>query len=69
MIDLLCALALGRVVREVLVDGEVEVEAAALVHSFVRLDGQSEVQDIIGVGEGGFHRAAEGAFELCEVCV
>lgn len=40
---------------EVLVYGEVEVEAAAFVHSLVGLDGQGEVENIVGVGECGFH--------------
>lgn len=67
MIDLLCAFDLWRIVREVLVDGEVETEAAAFVHSLIRFDGQGKVQDIIGVWKGCFHSAAESAFELCEV--
>ena len=67
MIDLLRTFDLRRVVREILVDGEVEVETAAFIHSFIRLDGQGEVEDIIGVGEGGFHCAAERPFELCKV--
>lgn len=67
MIDLLCALNLRRVMWEILVNGEVEVEAAAFVHSLVRFDGEGEVQDIIGVGEGCFHSAAESAFEFREI--
>ena len=67
MIDLLCAFDLRRVMWEILVDGEVEVETAALVHSFVRFDSEGEVQDIIGVREGCFHSAAESAFELRQV--
>lgn len=67
MIDLLCAFDLWRIVREVLVDGEVEMEAAAFVHSLIRFDGQSKVQDIIGIWERCFHSAAKSAFELCEV--
>ena len=51
MVDLLRAFDLRRIVWEVLVDREIEVEAAAFVHSFVRFDGQGEVQDIIGVRE------------------
>ena len=67
MIDLLCAFDLRRVVWEVLVDGKIEVEAAAFVHSFIRFDSQGEVENIIGVGEGCFHGTAESAFELCKV--
>lgn len=48
--------------REVLVNGEGEVEDAAFVHSLVGLDGECEVEDIVGVGEGHFHGAAEGEF-------
>lgn len=44
--------------REVLVDGEVEVEGTAFVHALVGLDHEYEVEDIIGVGEGRFHRFA-----------
>lgn len=66
MVDLLRALDLGRIMREVLVDREIEVEGAALVHALVGLDGEDEVEDVVRVGEGHFHRAAEG--ELVEVC-
>ena len=38
MVNLLGAFDLWRVVREILVDGEAEVEPSALVHSLVRLD-------------------------------
>lgn len=65
VVDLLSALNLGRVMREVLVDREVEMEDTTLVHALVRLDTQGEVQDIIGVGEGHFHRVAEG--QLLEI--
>ena len=62
MVDLLQTLDLGGVVGEVLVDGEAEVECTALVHAFVRLDGEGEVEDIVRVREGHFHRASEGKF-------
>jgi hypothetical protein len=39
VIDLLQTLDLWRIMREVLVDGEAEVEGAGLVHAFVRVDG------------------------------
>ena len=68
MVDLLAALHFRRVMREILVDGEVEVEAAALVHAFVGLDGQYEGEDVVRVRESGFHRFAKGAFEFCKVC-
>lgn len=45
--------------REVLVDGEVEVENATLVHALIRFDAQGEVKDIVGVGKGHFHRVTE----------
>ena len=67
MIDLLCAFDLRWVVWKVLVDGEVDVEAAAFVHSFVRFNSEGEVEDIIGIREGRFHSAAESAFELREI--
>lgn len=53
--------------REVLVHGKGEVEDAAFVHSLVGLDGKREVEDVVGVGEGHFHGAAEG--EFLEVCI
>lgn len=59
MVDLLAALDLWRVVREVLVDGESEGERAGLVHALVGLDGQREVLDVVRVGEGHFHGAWE----------
>ena len=62
MVDLLCALDLRRLMREVLVDGEVEAEAAVLVHAFIRLDRECEVEDIIGVWEVGLHRTTKGEF-------
>ena len=59
MVDLLCALHLGRLVREALRDGEGEVEAAPLVHAFVGLDSQSEVKRVIWVREFRLHRIGE----------
>ena len=54
--------------REVLINGEAEVERTAFVHALVRLDGECEVQDIVGIGEGCSHCFAEGPFEFCEIC-
>ena len=48
MIDLLCAFDLGRIMREVLVDGKAKVEDTTLIHALVGFDGQG--------------RAAEGEF-------
>ena len=67
MIDLLRAFHFRRVVREVLVDGEVETKAPSLVHSFVGLNCQGKIEDVVGVGERGFHCASEGAFKFGEV--
>ena len=66
VVDLLRALDLGRVVREVLVDGEAEVEGAVLVQPFVRLDGQGEVERVVRVREVRAHGAAQR--QLREVC-
>lgn len=55
VVDLLRALYFRGIVRKVLVDGEAEVEGAALVHSFVRLDGEDKVEDVVRVWEVGFH--------------
>ena len=52
---------------KILVDGEVEIERTAFIHALVRLDGQGKIENIVRIGEGGFHRFAKGAFELCEV--
>ncbi len=52
---------------KVLVDGKVEVERSAFIHALVRLDRQSEVEDIVRVWERSFHRLAEGAFEFCQI--
>ena len=65
VVDLLGAFHFGRVVREILVDDKGEVEGAAAVHALVGLDGEGEVEDVVGVGEGGAHGAAEG--ELGEI--
>lgn len=65
VVDLLRALDLGRVVREVLVDCEAENEAAAFVHALVRVDGQSEVEDVVGIGEVRLHCCAQR--ELFEI--
>ena len=67
MVYLLRALDFWRIVREVLVDVEVEVECAAFVHALVGLYREDEVEDVIRVGERGFHCRAEGEFgEICE---
>ena len=55
MVDLLRALDFWRVVGKVLVDGECEVEDPTLVHALVRLDGEGEIKDVVGVREGGTH--------------
>lgn len=55
VVDELCALDLGRIVWEVLVDLELELEQSALVHALVRLDVEVEVQDVVGVREGSAH--------------
>jgi len=65
VVDFLHTLDLWRIVREVLVDGEAEGEGAGGVHAFVGVDGEGEVEDVVGVGKGGAHCAAEG--ELGEV--
>jgi hypothetical protein len=51
VVDLLRALDFWWVVREVLVDLEIKVEATTLVHTLVRVDCELEVQDIVGVGK------------------
>lgn len=56
MVDFLRTLDARRVVREILVDGESEVEDATFVQALVRFDSKGEVEDIVGVGEGHFHR-------------
>jgi hypothetical protein len=62
VVDLLFALYFRRLVREVLADGEGEVELTAFVEALVGRDGEGEVEDVVGVGEGGFHGAGEGEF-------
>jgi len=62
VVDLLLAEDFGRVVREILVDGEGEGEAATFVHAFVRLDCEREVEDVVRVGKIGLHGRAEGEF-------
>lgn len=59
VVDLLRALDLWRLVWEILTDVECKVEDAALVHALVGCDAQVEVQDVVGVGEGGCHGAAQ----------
>lgn len=66
MINFLRTLDLRRIMREVLINREGEVEDAAFVHSLVGLDGKCEVENIVGVGKGHFHGAAKG--EFLEVC-
>lgn len=66
MVDLLRALHFRRVVGEVLVYGEGEVEDAAFVHALVWLDRESEIKDVIGVRKGRAHGGAEG--EVGDVC-
>ena len=62
MIYLLRTLDLGRIMREVLVDGEGEVESATFVHSLVRLDRQDKVEDVVGVWKMHLHCAAKREF-------
>lgn len=65
MVDLLHAFDLWRVMREVLIDSEGEVKETTLVHALIGLDGQSEVENVIGVREGHFHGISEG--ELMQI--
>lgn len=53
MVYLLRALYFRRVMREVLVDSEGEVEAAPFVHALIRVDRKSKVEDVVWVGELG----------------
>lgn len=46
--------------REVLADGEGEVELAAFVQALVGCDGEGEVEDVIGVLEGCLHGPGKG---------
>lgn len=58
MVYLLRALYFRRVMREVLVDSEGEVEAAPLVHALIRVDRKSKVEDVVWVGELGVPSSA-----------
>ena len=58
MVDLLFAFDFWRLMREVLVDGEGEVEDAAFVQAVVGCQGEDEVEDVVGIREVRFHRAA-----------
>jgi hypothetical protein len=49
-------------VWEVLADVECKVKGAVLVHALVRCDGQAEVQNVVGIGEGCRHGATERQF-------
>ena len=62
VVDLLFALDFRRLVREVLADGEGEVELAAFVQALVGGDSEGEVEDVVGVLEGCLHGAGEGEF-------
>lgn len=62
VVDLLCALDLWRVMGEILIDIKRKVEDSTLVHAFVRFDTQSEVENVVGVGEVHFHCVSEGEF-------
>jgi hypothetical protein len=62
VVDLLFTLYFRRFVGEVLADGEGEVELAAFVEAFVGGDSEGKVEDVVGVGEGGFHGRGEGKF-------
>ena len=55
MVDLLFAFHFGRIMWEVLIDGEGEMEGSAFVHALIRLDRKCEVEDVVWVGKGGFH--------------
>jgi hypothetical protein len=60
MVNLLRTLNLRRIMREILVHGETEMERATFIHALVGFDGKSEVQDVVGVRKGHFHSASEG---------
>lgn len=62
MVYLFFAEDLGCLMRELLTDLEGEVELPALVHSLVRLDGEFEVQNIVGVFEDRLHRPGQLEF-------
>jgi hypothetical protein len=59
VVDLLFALDLWRLVREVLADGEGEVELAAFVETLVGRNGECKVENIVRVREGSLHGARE----------
>ena len=59
MVDLLRTLDFRRIVREVLINGEAEVEAPALVHALVWVDGERKVEDVVWVREVCLHCCAE----------
>jgi hypothetical protein len=65
MVYLLLAEDLGCLMRELLTDLESEVKLSALVHSLVWLDGEFEVQNIVGVLKCGLHRS--GQFEFRQI--
>lgn len=62
MINFLGAFHLGWIVREVLVDCKGERKAASFVHALVWLDGESEIEDIVTIGEVNAHCQSEGEF-------
>lgn len=67
MVDLLRTLHLRRVMRIVIGDLERELEAAALVHALIGINGEREVENVVWVLEVGAHCVAEGEFaEVCE---
>lgn len=56
MVDFVFTFDLGRIVREILIDVEIEPEPSAPIDALVRLDGQREVQDVVGIGKLELHR-------------
>lgn len=62
VVDFLFALYFWWLVREVLADGEGEVELAAFVQALVGSDGECEVKDVVGVWEGGLHGTGQREF-------
>lgn len=62
VVDFLFALDFWRLVGEVLADGEGEVKLASFVETLVGSNGEGEVEDVVGVGEGGLHRARQREF-------
>jgi hypothetical protein len=60
VIDLLRALHLRRVVREVLVDDKTEVETTAPIETLVGIDCEGEVEDIVRVWESCAHVITKG---------